>query len=498
MGFLHKMAAMHHHLSRRAGPPSLWAVLAAVLGCSAVSSVDYAQCTNSAACREAFGLGYVCGEAGLCEEGQGFERCDDVYPIDLFTKPEKYRNVVVLGSLFDHTASTGDRVLVNSATLAVMEANKTGLADDRSYAIVHCDYQENPMIDDLSSEEAAIAGAKYLVDQLGAPAIIGPGTSGLAEAVYRELARPEHLERTLIVSPSATSPSLSDIDEDKPGLFWRTAPPDSVLGAKLAQYMADEGVTNAVVVYEGNTYGKGLAVELQKNSKATLDLEEYQDPSEIPGKVVAVANGNPAPANFAVVFIASDVAQVTSFLNAAGANAFYESPDVKIFFGDAAKNEDVITETVSKASQLYPNIRGVFPGEPSGPNYELFRTTYNANPAFPEDAMSASYSAHTYDATWLAIYGSAWSYYQHDGEIEGRFMAEGLTKISAGESYDIVSTTWNAIKTAFKAKRSINVVGASGQLDYDPETEETTAPVIRWTIVPKGDGYEFETVMEEA
>lgn len=487
------MVAMHHLFSRR-GP---WVVFAGFLGCSAVSSVDYAECTESAACRDAFGLGYACGDAGLCEKSEAFERCEEVFPIDLLDKPEKYRGVIVFGSLFDHTDKTGDTILVNAASLAVREANATGLADDRSFGVVHCDYQANPKLDDMTSEEAAVAGAKYLVDQLGAAAIIGPGTSGLAEAVYVELAKADHAERPLIVSPSATSPSLTDIDEDRPGLFWRTAPPDSVLGAKLARYMEDEAITNAVVVYEGNTYGKGLAVELQKSFADLIILDEYKDASEIPGKVVKIAGEQAGPANFAIVFIASDVAQVTSFLNAAGANAFYAGPGVKIFFGDAAFNNDVITQTASKAAALYPSIRGVFPGAPAGPVYDLFRSTYNASPDFAEDAKDASYSAHTYDATWLAIYGAAWSYYQHDGAIEGRFMAEGLQKISQGDGYDIVSTTWNSIKTAFKAKRSINIRGASGELDYDPATEETTAPVIRWTIIPDGDGgYAFETVME--
>lgn len=473
------------------------AALASVLGCSAVSSVDYTPCSSSADCRNAFGLGYVCGEEEqLCERTEAFERCEDVYPVDLLEAPEKYRDVIVFGSLFDHTEQTGDKVLVNSATLAVMEANASGLAD-RTFAIVHCDYQENAQIDELTAEEAAIAGAKYLVDQLGTPAIVGPGTSGLAEAVYKELAKPEHGERTLIVSPSATSPSLTDIDTDKPGLFWRTAPPDSVLGAKLAQFMEDEVITDAVVVYEGNTYGKGLAIELQKNFEDQIELDEFQSPDEIPTKVVEIENGHPTPQNFAIVFIASDVAQVTSFLNAAGASDFYADPEVKIFFGDAAFNVDVIKQTQSKAASIYGNVRGVFPGEPTEREvYKFFRTTYDAK--FPEKAMDASYASHTYDATWLALYGAAWAYFQNDAKIQGRAMAEGLTKISAGETYDIVSTTWNGIKTAFKAKRSINVSGASGELDYDPATEETTAPVIRWTIVSDGaGGWEFETVQEE-
>ncbi|HEY8378353.1 MAG TPA: ABC transporter substrate-binding protein, partial [Nannocystis sp.] len=385
---------MQHHLSRRVTWFGSWGALAAIIGCSAISDVDYAQCTDSAVCREAFGLGYACGSAGLCEKVEDFERCTEVYPEGLLDNPEKSRNVILFGSLLDHTQNTGDRIMINSATLAVMQANMTGL-EDRSFGIVHCDYQSNPKIDDMTSEEAAVAAAKYLVDRLGAVAIIGPGTSGLAEAVYTELAKPEHRDRPLIISPSATSPSLTDIDPEKPGLFWRTAPPDSLLGARLAAYMKDEGIAKAVVVYETGTYGKGLASELQKNFTAELSLDEYQSITDIPKKVVAIADANPGAQDFAVVFIASDVVHVTTFLNAAGSLDFYKDPGVKLFFGDTAKNDDVIKQTVAKAEALYPQIRGVFPGEPSGPVYTLFRTSYNA--AFEQDAQSASYSAHTYD-----------------------------------------------------------------------------------------------------
>ncbi len=482
------MPMLHALLSRRAP----WAALAAVLGCSVVSSVDYEKCDDGATCRQAFGLGYTCGSAGLCEEIEVLKRCKDVYPVDLLTDREKYRDVVVFGSLFDNTAMTGDGKLIKSASLAIDEANKSGLAEGRLFGIVHCDYQENPSLDSKTSEEAAIEGAKYLVDQLGAVAIIGPGTSGLAEAVYRELQKPDHADKTLIISPSATSPSLSDIDVSKPGLFWRTAPPDSVLGAKLAQYMEEVPISNAIVLYEDTTYGKGLAIELDKNFEDQITLRPYTDPAVLPQEVIKIANENPNPAAFAVVFITSEVSQVVSFLNAAGVSsgAFYSNPEVKIFLGDTAYNADVIKQTQANAAALYPNVRGVFPGAPSGPVYDLFLATYAAQYS-GESASDASYSAHTYDATWLGLYGAAWSYAQHKGELRGIYMAEGLQNLSNGEAFDINANTWSSIKKAFSEKRGINLRGASGDLDYDPATEETTAPVLRWTIVQNGGAWDF-------
>lgn len=485
------MLAMHHVISFRRAP---WAALAAILGCSVVSSVDHDECGDGSTCREAFGLGYTCGSAGLCEQIEANERCKAVYPVDLLKAPDKYRGVVLFGSLFDHTTKTGDGKLVKAANLAIEEANKTGLAEGRLFGIVHCDYQENASIDDQTSEESALAGTKYLADQLGAVAIVGPGTSGLAEAVYKELQKPEHVDRPVIISPSATSPSLTATDTDKPGMFWRTAPPDSVLGAQLAAYMEDEIITNAVVLYESSSYGKGLADELDKNFEDSLTRMEYQDASAIGQIVPMIATSNPNPDNFAVVFITSEVDQVTAFLSAAGSlmSGYYAGPEVKLFLGDTAYNEDVLTATTSIASEIYPNIRGVFPGSPSGDAYNAFIASYAAK--YNEQAADASYSSHTYDATWLAIYGSAWSYYQHDNTLEGRFLAEGLRHISSGDFFSVGQLQWPSVRDAFSKKKDVNIVGASGALDYDPVTEETTAPVIRWTVVDDGaGGFTFET-----
>ena len=40
------------------------------------------------------------------------------------------------------------------------------------------------------------------------------------------------------------------------------------------------------------------------------------------------------------------------------------------------------------------------------------------------------------------------------------------------------------------AGKSIDVKGSSGTLDYDPVTEETTAPMDVWVINAAGDGFE--------
>jgi branched-chain amino acid transport system substrate-binding protein len=444
--------------------------------CSVVSKVDFAECTASAECRGAFGLGWVCGSAGLCEEVVAEPRCNDVYPVDLLKNPDKYEDAIIFGSLLDHTPETGDLRMVNAASLAIEEANASGLVDGRLFGIVHCDYREDPAVDDRSSEQAAVDAAKYLVDQLGTPAIIGPGTSGLAEAVFRELQKPEHAP-TLVVSPSATSDSLTNIDVrdgDKPGLFWRTAPPDSVLGKALAQRMTDEKVTSATVIFEQGSYGEGLANNVGDNFAGDVALRGFDDPSLIVDLVAEVGQGTPGE-GVAVVFIGSEVGQVVDFLNAASSFPFYKDDLVTLYLGDAAYNDAVLTQTAgTDAVELYDQVRIAFPSAASGPVYTFFAARYKA--MFDnDDPALASYSPHMYDATWLGIYGAAWAHFQRGGDLAGLNLAFGLQQISNQKAASVLNVnrnTWNDIKTEFKAGRAVNVEGASGNLNYDPETEE--------------------------
>ena len=473
------------------------ATAALTVACSVITKVDYAECEVSADCRGAFGYASVCGEEGLCESAKLDARCKKVFPTDLFTAPEKYPDAVILGSLLNHNEVSGDLLMVQAASLAVQGANVSGLTGGHQFGIVHCDYQEFAD-NSKTSEDAAIDGAKYLVDELGAVAIVGPGTSGLAEVVYRELQKPEHAPQALLISPSATSVSLTNIDVrdgDKPGLFWRTAPPDSQVGAELAGRMTAEGITSATIIYENGSYGSGLALALDTVFEGELEQLSFE---KLPGNdaflelkalVMQVGAKTPSP-EVGVVFIGSEVEMVTTFINGASVFPFYQN--VRIFLGDTAKAKGVL-EGTTEATVLYPRIRGVFPGTPSGPVYMAFlldyKTTFKQNPD--------SFAALTYDATWLALYGAAWAEYQRKGSLTGLDLGYGLQRVSApkGEPINVLPGSWNTAKAEFKAGRSINITGVSGDLDYDPETEECTAPFSYWQIVADGNGFDFEDII---
>jgi len=117
---------------------------------------------------------------------------------------------------------------------------------------------------------AATAAAERLITSDGVVAIMGADCSGVTTSIANNTAVPNGV---VMVSPSATSPALSTI-EDK-GFFFRTAPSDARQGQVLADVLKSRGITNVAVTYTNNDYGKGLAdsfIAAFKASGGTVEM----------------------------------------------------------------------------------------------------------------------------------------------------------------------------------------------------------------------------------
>ena len=101
---------------------------------------------------------------------------------------------------------------------------------------------------------AATAAAEQLVTSEGVSAINGATCSGATTAVLNNVAVANGV---VMISPSATSPALSTIDDN--GLFFRTAPSDARQGEIMAEVLKGRGYKSVAVTYTNNDYGKGLA-----------------------------------------------------------------------------------------------------------------------------------------------------------------------------------------------------------------------------------------------
>ena len=101
---------------------------------------------------------------------------------------------------------------------------------------------------------AASSAAERLITADGVVAIMGADCSGVTTAIANNVAVPNGV---VMVSPSATSPALSTIDDK--GFFHRTAPSDARQGQVLADVLKSRGIDEVAVTYTNNDYGKGLS-----------------------------------------------------------------------------------------------------------------------------------------------------------------------------------------------------------------------------------------------
>ncbi len=109
---------------------------------------------------------------------------------------------------------------------------------------------------------AATAAAERLITADKVVAIMGADCSGVTTAIANNVAIPNGV---VMVSPSATSPALSTINDN--GLFFRTSPSDARQGTVLANILMDRSIGSVAVTYTNNDYGKGLSDSFISNYK---------------------------------------------------------------------------------------------------------------------------------------------------------------------------------------------------------------------------------------
>ncbi|MEM6848369.1 MAG: ABC transporter substrate-binding protein, partial [Pseudomonadota bacterium] len=107
---------------------------------------------------------------------------------------------------------------------------------------------------------AATTAAERLITADGVAAIVGGDCSGVTGATLQNVAVPNGI---VMVSPSATSPGLTTMEDD--GLFFRTAPSDARQGEIVRDILQEKGITEIAITYTNNDYGKGLADSIERN-----------------------------------------------------------------------------------------------------------------------------------------------------------------------------------------------------------------------------------------
>ena len=166
---------------------------------------------------------------------------------------------VKLGVIFGFTGPIESLTppMASAAEMAMIEVTKSGAFMGGSSV--------TPVLADSTCVDAgaATASAERLISADGIKAIVGADCSGVTIATLQNVAMAKGM---VMISPSATSPALSDMDDN--GLFFRTAPSDAREGQVVAEMLKEQGYSTVALTYTNNDYGKGLADAIQTNFEA--------------------------------------------------------------------------------------------------------------------------------------------------------------------------------------------------------------------------------------
>lgn len=183
-----------------------------------------------------------------------------------------------------------------------------------------------------------------------------------------------------------------------------------------------------------------------------------------------------------VLFISSNTAEAVSFINTARMQAGY---DTKTFFlTDAAANIAFTTGVTDEA--VLSRVRGTRPVQLESPEFETFVSLYQIRFG-TTDVRELSFTSNAFDAAWLGLYGMAWAV-ENEPDLSAYSIATGLRKVTGGGAMVATTTpsSWATVQAEFAAGQAIEVIGASGDLDYDPATEELSGNFEVW-VVEGGD-----------
>ena len=138
--------------------------------------------------------------------------------------------------------------MAKGAEMAIEEANASGKFLNGSK--VTAARADNTCAD----AAAAVAAVERLVTAEKVNGIMGGMCSGETIASLERVAVPNGM---VMISPSATSPALTDLEDG--GFFFRTSPSDARQGEVMADIALERGAKSVAITHTNNDYGKGLA-----------------------------------------------------------------------------------------------------------------------------------------------------------------------------------------------------------------------------------------------
>lgn len=346
------------------------------------------------------------------------------------------------------------------AKLAVQQINdQGGILDGQTLTLLQGD---STCIDTT----AASAAADRMVNSENVTALVGPLCSGETIAAANTAAIPGGV---VLVSPAATSPALSDLDDND--LVFRTTPSDAYSGEVLAKLLKDKGHDNIAITYVNNDYGKGFAEALkeafEERGGTVAAMEAHEDgKADYRAEIGSLASSG---AEMLVVLAYVDGSGQTIVRQA------LESGDFTQFAGGDGMIGDSLVTAIGEGK--LDGFIGTKIGSTETPGTELFAKAAEETGLDP----AGSFVAQSYDAAFLL--GLA---IQENGSADREGLSEALRKVATAPGETILPGEWEKAKELIAAGTDINYEGASGSHEFD---ENGDVPGVVIETVIEGPGF---------
>ena len=335
---------------------------------------------------------------------------------------------------------------------------------------------ESVVADATQDPSVAVVVARRLVEVEGINALVGPNASSAALPISQSISGTLGIPT---ISPSATSPQLSDVEDD--GYFFRTALSDAAQGPVLARVTRDRGFDNVGLIYQNDAYGQGLAATFKESWGGTLRVVSVDTSQTSYLSELAQSADSGAQALVVIAFEGQALSIVREAID--------EGVYTQFVFGDAAKRVSLVREIGGdKLGGMYGTAGASPPDNATTPEWEAaFIAEYGELPVL-------AYVKETYDAVIaLALAAKA------AGSVDGAAIRDHLREIAGPPGRTVRGTPTGVADglSLLTQGQEIDFDGASGTLDWDDNGDLRRGHIGTWRFTSDERIEELDAVFYE-
>ncbi|HVL88048.1 MAG TPA: ABC transporter substrate-binding protein [Candidatus Thermoplasmatota archaeon] len=353
----------------------------------------------------------------------------------------------------------------NGAILAMEQINAAGGVLGRQIQLFH----EN----DQTNNDASVAAARTLVNTHRVVAVIGPAGSPMVIASGPTMWD----NRILHISPSATSPQLTELARDGTtgGYWFRTAPDDGLQGKVAAAYAIAKGYARVNILASNNAYGLGLAEAFKAS---------FENQSSVPPRVsnIVTYTDDPIQASYSAevaqaftgapnaVFFVGYPGAAAVIMQDWWANRQLPGYDAQWIWSEGVYSQALVDDMRGRDI----DVRGVTGTAPQSPGdreatfNQAYRARFNEAPGL--------FASNTYDAVMVIALAI-----QKAGSTDGPAVRDAVRTIARAPGQEIGPGQWAQARQALANNTDINYQGASNEADFDQNGDVASAYII-WVV----------------